>query len=99
MDWSTPATVTPVEVGRLLEAAENAANYPLFAFAIYTGMRPSELVGLGGQDVNLDGAAIHVSLTGSQRIPAATDHEEQLPVATGCRRGDSNPHGVAPNGF
>jgi integrase len=56
---------TPAECSTFLEAVRASGNryYPVFAAALFTGMRQGELLGLRWQDVDLDRALISVQQT------------------------------------
>ena len=51
--------LTKIEIVRILHAVPDA-HYPLFAFAIYFGVRPRELLGLKWADIDLDRMVITV---------------------------------------
>jgi integrase len=57
----TMRTMTPGEVGHLLEIASESPYYPVIYTALGTGMRQAELLGLRWRDVDLDMASISVS--------------------------------------
>ena len=57
----TMKTMTPGEVGHLLDIASQSPHYPVIYVALNTGMRQSELLGLPWRDVDLDGCSISVS--------------------------------------
>lgn len=54
-------TLTPPEMGILLETAEGHPYYPVVYTALNTGMRQAELLGLRWRDVDLDMYSISVS--------------------------------------
>jgi integrase len=54
---------TQAECARFLEVAKDNRYYPLFATALYTGLRQSELLGLRWPDVNFDSATVVVQQT------------------------------------
>jgi integrase len=54
-------TLTPEEVGVLLEAAKTSPFYPAIVAAVNSGLRQGELLGLRWRDVNLDLAFFSVS--------------------------------------
>ena len=54
-------TLTPGEVGVLLETAEGNPYYPVFYAAVSSGLRQAELLGLRWRDIDLVGASISVS--------------------------------------
>ena len=54
-------TMTPGEVGHLLDIASQSAYYPVIYTALNTGMRQAELLGLRWRDVDLDEGTISVS--------------------------------------
>ena len=53
-------TLLPDDVGRLLYAAKDSAIADLVLFALHTGMRRGELLGLRWQEVDLAAAAVQV---------------------------------------
>ena len=55
-------TLTPGEVGVLLETAEGNYYYPVFYTAVSSGLRQAELLGLRWRDIDLDMLSISVSL-------------------------------------
>jgi integrase len=55
--------LTGEEMHRLLTAAADMTEYPVFAMAFYTGMRRGEILGLRWQDVNLDKGTAAVNQT------------------------------------
>jgi integrase len=57
----TMRTMTPGEVGHLLEIANQSPYYPVIYTAINTGMRQAEVLGLRWRDVDLDEASISVN--------------------------------------
>lgn len=59
----TMRTLTPGEVGMLLEAAEGNHYYPVFYTAVSSGLRQSELLGLRWRDIDLDMLSISVNRT------------------------------------
>ncbi len=54
-------TLTPGEVGALLEAAKDSYYYPVIYTAVSTGLRQAELLGLRWRDLDLDMLSISVS--------------------------------------
>jgi len=54
-------TMTPGEVGHLLEVASQSPYYPIIYTALNTGMRQAEMLGLRWRDVDLDECSISVS--------------------------------------
>ncbi len=54
-------TLTPAEVGVLLEAARDNYYYPVIYAAVSTGLRQAELLGLRWRDIDLDLLSISVS--------------------------------------
>ena len=54
-------TLTPSEVGILLETAEGNYYYPVFYTAVSSGLRQAELLGLRWRDIDLDMLSISVS--------------------------------------
>jgi integrase len=56
----TMRTMTPGEVGHLLEIASQSPYYPVIYTALNTGMRQAELLGLRWRDVDLELASISV---------------------------------------
>jgi len=54
-------TMTPGEVGHLLEIASESQYYPVIYTALNTGMRQAELLGLRWRDVDLNEASISVN--------------------------------------
>jgi integrase len=52
---------TPTEVDRFLDTVTGDRNGPLYAFAIGTGLRHGEILGLRWQDVDLDNRTLRVS--------------------------------------
>ena len=61
--------MSPVEASRFLEAAKGTRQYALFNFALTTGMRPQEYLGLKWSDVDLEKGRQRFSglLSGSER--------------------------------
>jgi integrase len=51
---SKPQFLTAEQVNQFLKAAQNDRLYALFVVAVHSGMRPSELLALRWQDVNID---------------------------------------------
>ena len=58
---TTMQTLSPQEVGLLLEAAKASPFYPIIVTAVNSGLRQGELLGLRWRDVNLDLAFLSVS--------------------------------------
>jgi integrase len=58
---TTAKTLSPEEVGTLLEVAKNMPFYPIIFTALSSGLRQGELLGLRWRDVNLDLAYLSVS--------------------------------------
>jgi integrase len=54
-------TLIPVEVEHLLEVAKESYYYPIIYFAVSTGLRLSEILGLRWRDVDLDMLSISVN--------------------------------------
>jgi len=54
-------TLTPIEVEHLLEVAQESYYYPIIYFAVSTGLRPAEILGLRWRDIDLDMLSISVS--------------------------------------
>jgi len=54
-------TLTPQEVSRLLNAAQNTPYNPIIFTAVNTGLRQAELLGLRWHDLDLDLAALSVT--------------------------------------
>jgi integrase len=54
-------TLTPGELGHLLDIASQSPFYPVIYTAVSTGMRQAELLGLRWRDVNPDEAMVSVS--------------------------------------
>jgi integrase len=54
-------TLTPAEVESLLEAAQDNYFYPIIYFALSTGLRQAEILGLRWRDVDLDTLSISVN--------------------------------------
>lgn len=52
---------TPTEVDRFLDAVAGDPNGPLYAFAIGTGLRQGEILGLRWDDVDLDARTLRVT--------------------------------------
>jgi integrase len=46
--------MSPSEASRFLEALEDSRQYPLFNFALTTGMRPQEYLGLKWSDIDME---------------------------------------------
>ena len=57
----TMRTLTPGEVGILLETAEGNYFYPVIYTAVITGLRQAELLGLRWRDIDLEYAARYQS--------------------------------------
>lgn len=69
------SALDPAGVHRLLDAAEGSPYRSLFALALYTGMRRSELLGLTWAAVDIEGGALSVTqglhrLTGNGLVAA-----------------------------
>jgi len=58
---TTPSSLTPAQVNRLLAAAREDRLYPLYVLAISTGMRQGELLGLQWGDIDFENGEIHVN--------------------------------------
>jgi len=58
----TMRTMTPVEVGILLETAEGNLYHPVFYCALNTGLRQAELLGLRWRDIALDPDMLSISV-------------------------------------
>jgi len=54
-------TLTPGEVDKLLDTAEDSYYYPIIYMAVSNGLRQAELLGLRWRDVDLDMLSISVS--------------------------------------
>ncbi len=54
-------TLTPIEVGILLESTEGNYYYPVVYMAVSSGLRQAELLGLRWRDLDLDLGSISVS--------------------------------------
>jgi integrase len=54
-------TLTPVEVEHLLEVARESYYYPIIYFAVSTGLRLAEILGLRWRDIDLDMLSISVN--------------------------------------
>jgi integrase len=54
-------TLTPVEVEYLLEVAKESYYYPIIYFAVSTGLRLAEILGLRWRDIDLEMLSISVS--------------------------------------
>ena len=54
-------TLTPVEVEHLLEVAKESYYYPIIYFAVSTGLRLAEILGLRWRDIDLDMLSISVN--------------------------------------
>jgi integrase len=54
-------TLTPVEVVLLLEVAKESYYYPVIYFAVSTGLRLAEILGLRWRDIDLDMLSISVN--------------------------------------
>jgi integrase len=48
------------EVNQFLEAVSDHRWYPIYALAVYTGMRRGEILGLHRKDINLEKGVLHV---------------------------------------
>jgi len=59
----TMRTLTPEEVGILLDTAKSSYYYPVIYTALSTGLRQAELLGLRWGDINLDLLSISVAQT------------------------------------
>ena len=57
----TMRTLTPDEVGVLLNEARDSRHYPVYYTAVSSGLRQAELLGLRWRDLNLDLLSISVS--------------------------------------
>ena len=57
----TMRTMTPGEVGHLLEVGNSSPYYPVIYTALNTGMRQAELLGLRWRDVDLPEASVSVN--------------------------------------
>ena len=92
------------EFDRLEEAAKQTKNphiWPVIVFAIETGMRRGEILGLQWEHVDLDRRIAYLPLTkngGSREVPLSTKAAEVL--ARQRQRNDTpSPFPVTPNGF
>ena len=54
-------TLTPDEVGALLDVAQDSHHYPVYYTAVSSGLRQAELLGLRWRDLDLDLLSISVS--------------------------------------
>ena len=107
MPPSSPARNRRLEVGefeRLEEAARQTKNphiWPIVVFAIETGMRRGEILGLQWEHVELDRRIAYLPLTkngSSREVPLSTNAAEVL--ARQRQRNDTpSPFPVTPNGF
>lgn len=66
------------EIGRLLASADPALYRPLFATAVFSGLRVGELLGLIWGDIDFDKGLIHVrkqlDADTRQRVEPKTEH-------------------------
>jgi len=85
----TMRTLTPAEVGVLLESAQGSYYYPIIYTAVSTGLRQAELLGLRWRDVDLDMASVFVSQVYYKRQGAAVFKEPKTPHSR--RRVDMTP--------
>ena len=107
MPPSSPARNRRLEVGefeRLEEAAKQTKNphiWPIIVFAIETGMRRGEILGLHWEHVHLDRRIAYLPLTkngSSREVPLSTKAAEVLAMQR--QRNDTpSPFPVTPNGF
>ena len=107
MPPSSPARDRRLEVGefeRLEEAAKQTKNphiWPVIVFAIETGMRRGEILGLRWEHVDLDRRIVYLPLTKngrSREVPLSAKAAEVL--AKQHQRNDAeSPFSVTPNGF
>lgn len=68
VDRPPPSAFTEDELDRILVALEDHRLGPMFLFALYTGLRSSELRGLRWSDVDLDRATFQIR-RGLHRVP------------------------------
>ncbi len=54
-------TLTPDEVEHLLDVAKDDYFYPIYYFAVSTGLRQAEILGLRWRDIDLDMLSISVN--------------------------------------
>ena len=83
----TMRTLTPGEVGMLLEAAEGNHYYPVFYTAVSSGLRQSELLGLRWRDIDLDMLSISVNRTLYKRRGVCVFNEPMTPKLASYLRG------------
>ena len=107
MPPSSPARNRRLEEGefeRLEEATKQTKNphiWPVIVFAIETGMRPGEILGLQWEHVDLDRRIAFLPLTkngSSREVPLSTKAVQVL-AAQRQRNDTTLPFPVTPNGF
>jgi len=54
------ATLTPKEIGRFLDVAQETSYYVFFSTLLYTGLRRGELLALRWRNIDLDKASLYV---------------------------------------
>ena len=104
---SSPARNRRLEDGefdRLEEAAKQTKNphiWPIVVFAIDTGMRRSEILGLRWEHVDLDRRIAYLPLTknGSSREVPLSTKAAQVPARQRQRNDTPSPFPVTPDGF
>ena len=88
------------EVGRFLAAVKGTRGSALFTFALATGMRPQEYLGLKWTDLDFKkGSATMAHKTFKWAVCNTTLTARNLLSVLWCRGRESNPHVLTDNGF